>query len=89
MVFPFAAECSNSYTINRTEVPTFSPSLIKIRPIVNEIKAVKAGRTDRQTDTHTKTDRQIKLGGATVYQTVPINLSLNIFRSYISFHPKF
>ena len=37
VVFSFAAECSNFNTINRTEVPTFPPSLIKIQPIVTEI----------------------------------------------------
>ena len=39
---------SNFNTINQTKVSTFSPSLIKIRPIVSEIQAVKAGQTDRQ-----------------------------------------
>ena len=50
MVFPFAAkaEFSNFNTINRTEVPIFSPNLIKIRPIISKIKSVKAGKTDAQ-----------------------------------------
>ena len=39
-------------SINRTNVPTFSPSLIKIRPIVSEIQAVKVGQTHTETDTH-------------------------------------
>ena len=45
----------NFNTINQIEVPTFSPSLIKIWPIVSEIWAVKAGQTDRQTHTQTET----------------------------------
>ena len=39
----------NFNTINQTKVPTFTPSLIKIRPIVSEIQAVKAGLTDTHT----------------------------------------
>ena len=42
-------------------MPTVSPSLIKIQPIVSEILAVKAKQThtytNRQTDTHTHTDK--------------------------------
>ena len=62
MVFPFAAECSNFNTINPTKFdqnPTHS----------NRDISRKSG-TDRHAHTHT--DRQIKLGGATVYQTVTI-----------------
>ena len=62
--FPFAAEFSNYNTIKRTEVSTFSPSLIKIRPLVSEIKAVKARQTHRET--------QIKYVGVYSLQTVTI-----------------
>ena len=55
-------------TINRTQVPTFSPSFIKIRPILSEIKAVKAGR---DTHTHTKTHRD-KVYRSHIPQTVAI-----------------
>ena len=50
---------------NRTEVPTFSISFIKIRLIVSEIQAVKVGQTDRQThrQTDTQTHTQIKFVG--------------------------
>ena len=47
-----------------SEVPTFSSSLIKFRPIVSKIQAVKA----RQTDIHT----QIKFVGVNSLQTVTI-----------------
>ena len=48
----------NSDTINRTKVPTFSPSLIKTRPIVSDIYIIsrKSG-TDTQTDKHTHTHK--------------------------------
>ena len=35
-------------------MPTFSPSLITVRPIVSEIQAVKAGQTDIETYTQTR-----------------------------------
>ena len=43
--------------------------------------AVKEGQTDTPTDTHT--GRQIKLGGATVYQTVMIKEGYNVVKSVV------
>ena len=55
------------YTINRTKVPTFSPRLMKIRPIISEIISRKCSHTDTQ----------FKFVGATVHR-----LTINYF-SYL------
>ena len=49
------AQC-NFNTINQKEVPTFSPSLIKIRPIVR----YKPLKRDRQIDTHKQINRSLQ-----------------------------
>ena len=51
-------------TINRTKVRTFSPNLIKIRPLDISRKNEADRHTDRQINTHT----EIKFVGATVHR---------------------